>query len=206
MMNFVGNSCSTAMNALETVSNTSPCFGVVSADAPSDSTNLHAIANPNPLPSNAYPQVNGDLRQHATLCDAAHQNDCSKVNLCSGVGADEALCEPTVIDHFTTSFNWSQKNFAAVWLRGWWYLLRDSAITDVQSGGLTFVTGGGYTRSDAAQGFWNLSQRVLFVGNTQAHRRRNEGARQSSRIQRGPVQSAWFELPAGLDLLRLQSR
>jgi hypothetical protein len=166
-LNFVGNSCSTAMNALETVSNTSPCFGVVAADAPSDSINLHAIANSNPLPDNAYPQVNGDLRQHATLCDDAHQNDCSKVNLCSGIGLDEALCEPTVIDHFSTSFNWAQKNFAAVWLRGWWYLLRDSAITDVQSGGLTFVTGGGYTRADAAQGFWNLSQRVLFVGNTQ---------------------------------------
>jgi hypothetical protein len=140
---------------------------VVAADASSDSTNLHAIANPNPLPDNAYPLVNGDLRQHATLCDTAHQSDCSKVPICTGEGANEALCEPTVIDHFTTSFNWAQKNFAAVWLRGWWYLLRDSAITDVQSGGLTFVTGGGYTRSDAAQGLWNLSQRVLFVGNTQ---------------------------------------
>lgn len=37
----------------------------------------------------------------------------------------------------------------------------------MQGGGLTFVSGGGYTRSDAAQGFWNLFQRVLFVGNTQ---------------------------------------
>lgn len=73
----------------------------------------------------------------------------------------------TTLDHYMTSFNWAQKNFAAVWLRGWWYLLRDSAVTDIQSGGLTFITGGGYTRSDAAQGFWNLSQRVLFVGNTQ---------------------------------------
>ncbi|MGA9720137.1 MAG: chitobiase/beta-hexosaminidase C-terminal domain-containing protein [Acidobacteriaceae bacterium] len=175
MLNFVGNSCSTAMNALETVSNTSPCFGVIGADAllpvspPGQPNNnfLQAIANPNPLPANSYPQVNGDLRQHATLCDDAHQNDCSKVPICTGEGPNEALCAASVIDHFTTSFNWSQKNFAAVWLRGWWYLLRDSAITDVQGGGLTFVSGGGYTRADAAQGFWNLSQRVLFVGNTQ---------------------------------------
>jgi hypothetical protein len=167
LMNFVGNSCSTAMNSLETVGNTSPCLGVVAADAPSDSNSLRAIANPSPLPDNAYPQLNGDLRQHATLCDAAHQKDCSTVPLCTGEGPNEALCVPTLIDHFTTSFNWAQKNFAAVWLRGWWYLLQDSAITDVQGGGLTFVTGGGYTRSDAAQGFWNLSQRTLFVGNTQ---------------------------------------
>jgi hypothetical protein len=168
-MNFVGNSCSTAMNSIETVSNTSPCLGVVAADAPGDSSTLHAIANPNPLPDNAYPLVNGDLRQHATVCpDAATPGtDCSKVHVCTGTGANEALCAATTIDHYTSSFNWAQKNFAAVWLRGWWYLLRDSAITDVQGGGLTFVSGGGYTRSDAAQGFWNLSQRVLFVGNTQ---------------------------------------
>jgi hypothetical protein len=74
---------------------------------------------------------------------------------------------PTVIRHFTTSFNWAQLNFASVLLRGWWYLLEDSAITDVQNGGLQMVTGGGYTRSDIAQGFWNLSLHNLFVGNTQ---------------------------------------
>ena len=72
-----------------------------------------------------------------------------------------------MIDHFSTSFNWAQKNFAALWLRGWWYLLTDSAVTDVQNGGLTMVSGGGYTRSDVAQGFWNLSDHNLDVGNTQ---------------------------------------
>lgn len=164
--NFVGNSCSTAMNSLETVSNTGQCLGVTSADNPIPN-NLHAIANPNPLPDNKYPVMDGDLRQHATVCDAAHQGDCSTVPICTGSGPSEADCAVTTIDHYTTSFNWAPKNFAAVWLRGWWYLLRDSAITDVQGGGLTFVTGGGYTRSDAAQGFWNLSQRTLFVGNTQ---------------------------------------
>jgi hypothetical protein len=164
--NFTGNSCSTAMYALQTVGNTGPCLGVTYAGDP-DTTKLHAIANPNPLPSNKYPAMDGDLRQHATVCDPLNQGDCSKVPICTGNGPNEAGCAVTTIDHFTSSFTWAQKNFAAVWLRGWWYLLRDSAITDVQSGGLTFVTGGGYTRSDAAQGFWNLSLRNLFVGNTQ---------------------------------------
>jgi hypothetical protein len=166
--NFVGNSCSTAMNSLQTVGNTGPCLAVAAAGN-TDSTKLTAIANPNPLPNGQYPQMDGGLRQHATACPNADESgsDCSAVPICSGYGPSEAGCVVTTLDHYTTSFNWAQKNFAAVWLRGWWYLLRDSAVTDVQSGGLTFVTGGGYTRSDAAQGFWNLSQRVLFVGNTQ---------------------------------------
>jgi hypothetical protein len=168
--NFVGNSCSTAMNSIETVGATSPCLAVAAAGN-TDTTKLTAIANPNPLPNEKYPQMDGGLRQHATVCPNADKpgSDCSSVPICSGFGLNEAGCVVTTLDHYTTSFNWAQKNFAAVWLRGWWYLLRDSAVTDIQSGGLTFVTGGGYTRSDAAQGFWNLSQRVLFVGNTQSN-------------------------------------
>jgi G8 domain len=163
MMNFVGNSCSTAMNALETVGDTAPCLGVVSGFSTLGNT-LGAVPNPTPTD---YPNVNAGLRQHATLCDAANQADCTQVPICTGLNGGEADCAATVIDHFTTSFNWASKNFAAVWLRGWWYLMQNSAITDVQGGGLTSVTGGGYTRSDAAQGFWNLSLRNLFVGNTQ---------------------------------------
>lgn len=163
---FVGNSCSTAMNSLETVGGIGPCLGVGAADDP-DPNKLHAIRNPHPIPDDDYPKMDGDLRQHATICDAANQEDCSAVPLCTGFGPGEADCAVSVIDHYTTSFNWAPKNFAAVWLRGWWFLLRDSAITDVQGGGLTFVTGGGYTRADAAQGFWNLSDHNLFVGNTQ---------------------------------------
>jgi hypothetical protein len=170
LKDFVGNSCSAAMNSVETVGETFSCLGVTAAngpDQPGGNGNLRAIANPNTLPDNAYPNIDQGQGQHPTVCPAAYQGDCSKVPPCAGYGANEKLCAATVIDHFSTSFNWAQKNFAAVWLRGWWYLLRDSAVTDAQGGGLTFVTGGGYTRSDSPQGFWNLSQRVLFVGNTQ---------------------------------------
>ncbi|HXP07882.1 MAG TPA: G8 domain-containing protein [Acidobacteriaceae bacterium] len=165
-LNFVGNSCSTAMTAIQTVGDTAACLGVRS-DGSSDSAYLNAIPNPEPTPENKYPVVGKGQREHATLCDAAHQEDCSKVNICTGSGPNEAQCAATVIDHFTSSFTWAQKNFASVWLRGWWFLVTDSAITDAQSGGLTFVTGGGYTRADAAQGYWSLSHRNIFVGNTQ---------------------------------------
>ena len=163
--NFVGNSCSTAMNAIQTVGNTGPCLGV-SGPAP-EKNKLAGIPNPNNLPNSKYPPMDGDLRQHATLCPSGNQANCNAVPICTGSGDNEANCVITTIDHFTSSFTWAQKNLAAVWLRGWWFLLRDSAVTDAQGGGLTFITGGGYTRSDAAQGYWNLSQRVLFVGNTQ---------------------------------------
>jgi len=169
LLNFVGNSCSTAMNALQTVGVANLCNGV---DPPGAETpgHLHAIPNPTPIPESSYPSVDAGQRAKAKICDAANQQDCSKVPACTGENPKQgglASCAVTTIDHFTTSFNWSQKNFSAIWLRGWWYLLRDSALTDIQSGGLSMVTGGGYTRSDVAYGYWSLSQRNLFVGNTQ---------------------------------------
>jgi hypothetical protein len=168
LKDFVGNSCSTAMTSLQTVDKTGLCQGVVAWNGPGTNT-LRAIENTHPAAAdpNRYPDTQTG-RAKATVCPPGDQGDCSKVPPCTGFGANEANCAVTVIDHYTTSFNWSPKNFSAVWLRGWWYLLRDSAITDVQGGGLTMVSGGGYTRSDAAQGFWNLSQRTLFVGNTQS--------------------------------------
>jgi G8 domain len=161
MMNFVGNSCSTAMNSLETVGNTAVCNGVSNDPLDAGNSNwLYAVPNAAQL----YPTVDAGLRQHATLCNGG---DCSQVKICTGDGTTEAGCAATVIDHYTTSFNWASTNFAAVWLRGWWFLMQNSAITDTQSAGFTAITGGGYTRSDVAQGFWNLSLRNLFVGNTQ---------------------------------------
>jgi len=73
----------------------------------------------------------------------------------------------TVFDDFTSSFTWAATNFAAVWLRPFWFLLANSAITDVQNGGLTFVTGGDYTRSSVIDGYWSVVTRTAFVGQTQ---------------------------------------
>jgi len=164
LMNFVGNSCSAAMTAFQATGTTTPCFGVTSSDVQATGK-LQAVPNPAPTPDAAYPTTT-DKRANATVCDATKQ-DCTKVTACTGENGMEGTCIPTILDHFTTSFTWAQLNYAAILLRGWWYLLEDSAITDVQNGGLQMVTGGGYSRSDVAQGFWNLSAHNLFVGNTQ---------------------------------------
>ena len=76
-------------------------------------------------------------------------------------------CTITAVDHFTDSFNWADTNLAAIWLRPQWYLMSNSAVTDVQNGGVTFVSGGGYTASDEIPGYWALSHKNAFVGTTQ---------------------------------------
>ncbi len=73
----------------------------------------------------------------------------------------------TALDHYTSSFHWTETNFAAIWLRPQWYLVVDSVLTDVQNGGLTMVTGGGYTASDIIPGHWALVRKTVFVGQTQ---------------------------------------
>jgi G8 domain len=163
LLNFVGNSCSTAMNSLETIGATDPCLGVTYQSGEAQPNTLYAIENNSPTP---YPNLNTGQREKPTLCSAGQ--DCSKVPLCDSYDTNKN-CAATVISHYTTSFNWASKNFAAVWLRGWWYLMHDSALTDIQSGGFTAVTGGGYTRSDISLGFWNLSLRNAYVGHTQAN-------------------------------------
>ena len=174
---FVGNSCSTAMMAFMNIGDASACNGV-SNDG---STPLQAVFNPHANPGNPvqgadnyYPYVTG--ARNPTLCVPDMNNNCGNnaaPNLsCSGApvgGVDyEANCAVTTLERFTTSFNWAEKNFSAVWLRPWWFLVENSAVTDVQQGGLTFVTSGGYTRSDVAQGYWSLLRKSALVGNTQA--------------------------------------
>jgi hypothetical protein len=167
MMNFKGNSCTAAMSAITTVGQTNQCLGISVGPGTSSVSQLYSVPNPKSVDVSQYPQQSFGQRAKTTVCDAAHQSDCSTMQPCTGAGSGEAFCLPFVLDHFTTSFNWAPTNFAAIWLRGWWFLLDNSAITDVQNAGLTFISGGGYTRSDAAQGFWSVLKNGVLVGNTQ---------------------------------------
>ena len=167
MMKFVGNSCSTAMSSVQTVGSTNACNGLYFGDGESTDAKLYSVPNPTPPTSDLFPQVVGGQRHHTTICTNPN-GDCSDISkVCAGDGPGLQYCLPFVIDHYTTSFNWPQNNFAAIWLRGWWFLLENSAITDVQNGGLTLVSGGGYTRSDVSQGFWSVFKNSILVGNTQ---------------------------------------
>ncbi len=178
LQNFVGNSCVAAMNSFQTVGATNACLGVED-DGPNPTPNanvLQAVYNANAPPdtnvtaSNIYyPKLSGF--RNPTQCppptfDRPHP-DCSIAPPCASTGQNKNDCMTTVLDHFTTSFNFAQFNFAAIWLRPWWFLVTDSALTDSQYGGLNFVTGGGYTHSDAPAGFWSLAYKSVFIGNSQ---------------------------------------
>jgi hypothetical protein len=177
LQNFYGNSCVAAMNSFQTVGDTNACLGVEDdGQNPTPNANvLQAVYNSNaplkddPKAAIYYPKLTGF--RNPTQCPAAtNQNpnpDCSVAPPCASTGIQKTNCMMTVLDHYTTSFNYAQFNFAAVWLRPWWFLVSDSAITDSQYGGLNFVTGGGYTRADAPAGFWSLAYRSVFIGNSQ---------------------------------------
>jgi hypothetical protein len=182
LMEFLGNSCSTAMMAFHINGNTAYCSGINTNFAGNPSVGTQFTSVPNsllPLPVGVktdkkapdivnetfYPRVNAGGNHHTTKCpsltgDCSTQPDCSNSNL--------GNCMVLVLDRFTTSFNYAAKNFAAIWLRPQFNLVLNSAITDVLNGGLTFVTGGGYTRADALLGIWDLARKSVFIGNTQS--------------------------------------
>ncbi|MGB8770821.1 MAG: G8 domain-containing protein [Candidatus Korobacteraceae bacterium] len=182
LQNFEGNSCTSAENSFNTIGDTATCYGVV-RHYPGDDVfpRMLPVTNslsPDPLadPTGAakyYPEVSGGGGRFSTQCPPTPPpmpgqpapKDCSTVERCSP-GFEDG-CMITALDHYTTSFNFTETNFAAIWLRPYWYLLSNTAITDVQQGGLTFVTGGGYTDSDAIPGHWAIARNDVFVGNTQ---------------------------------------
>jgi hypothetical protein len=195
LKSFVGNYCSTASMSLNTTGNTAPCLGIGAQNIPNKNTPFVAsVKNPlapkpcdqsnprvNPddpkspyrdyacaAPANEaaddyYPQIGGGGR-FPTRCDTPN-GDCSKVPQCSD-GHLEG-CMVTVIDKYTSSFHWAETNFSAIWLRPQWYLYQNSFLTDVINGGLTFITGGGYTSADVVPGHWALAYRNVFIGQTQ---------------------------------------
>jgi hypothetical protein len=162
---FEGNYCSTAMTSFQTVGNTTACSGVVNSDPLANSPQLKPIPNPYPIdnPDMYYPKVDIGGGRFPTLCGT--DENCSLVPKCASGSTDR--CAVTVLDRYTTAFNWAETNYSAIWLRPQWYLVVNSVISDVQNGGLTMVTGGGYTRSDVVDGHWALVKKTAFIGQAQ---------------------------------------
>lgn len=168
---FVGNSCVSSQNAFFTIGQSVQCFGLVS-NGDSGAPLVPRVSNPlapgigTTAAENYYPMVNPSQGRYPTLCPP--DLDCSSNSAVPTCAAgSEQNCAVTAIDHFTTSFNWADTGFAALWLRPQWYLLSNSAITDVQNGGVTFVSGGGYGTSDEIPGYWALAHKNVFIGSTQ---------------------------------------
>lgn len=185
LKSFIGNTCSTAPNSFNVVGNEGSCNGVSkdqigpTGDGRDHPDTLQPVKNPfidtkqeapdiyppdpKAISSDYYPNVDQGGGRFPSICTAGESGDCSTTPRC-GTGKD---CGVTVLDHYTTSFNFAQSNFAALWLRPHWYLLIDSAITDVQFGGVTFVTGGSWTLSDFPVGTWQVAFKDVLVGHTQ---------------------------------------
>ena len=183
LKNFDGNYCSSAMGSFQSVGYTQNCPGV-DPDKP-------AVPVPNPLapptnssstatpptpkcgpgtkwpicPDDYYPVIDDGSLQQATQCPATGVCDNTTAPLCQN--SNETNCLPTVINDYTTSFNYPDFNFASVWLRIRWHLFSNSFISDVQNGGLSFVSGGDYTHSSAPTGLWDTAMKTVFVGHTQ---------------------------------------
>src|SRR5262249_37836200 len=108
-------------------------------------------------------------------------------NRCSA--ADGSNCTVTVLDHFTSSFTWTNGNISAIWLRPQWYLLTNSVLTDVQNGAVTFITGGDFTHSAVIPGYWAVMLNSLLVGHTQPQKTDAEKAAHKFALDLGPVNS-----------------
>ena len=181
-MNFDGNYCTSAMTSFNTVGYLQNCPGVGT-----DAGNVRPIQNPyapgstdwqdcgtgtgNRCADDYYPKLDAGNLKQATLClPRACDDPAQGVAPIDGVLCQESNqtnCLPTVINDYTTSFNWAEYNFSAVWLRTRWHLVSNSFISDVQNAGLTFISGGDYTRASAIKGLWELALKTVFVGQTQ---------------------------------------
>ena len=174
------------MTSFQTIAVTSPCPGPdwpgdPAAKAPGHFPGITSFAPTPEAPANTetdmyYPHIGGGGRM-ATKCPLNDKGDPSKGYNCtdftsgqiSSCNNGKALpyCAVTVLDHFTSSFHWAETNFSAIWLRPQWYLVDNSVLTDVQNGGLSFITSGTYDRSAVVEGDWAVVRTSVFVGNTQ---------------------------------------
>ncbi len=165
LKSFYKNYCSSAQNSFETVGEISQCLHVSPPTVPPSSGEIIAVKSISPIPlaqvnDPYYPRLLGN--RIPVMCP---NGNCTTAHACNNQNPDN--CAVTVLDHYTSAFNWAEQNFSALWLRTNWYLLTDSVISDVQTGGLTFVSGGDYTRSSVPEGNWDLASNNLFVGQTQ---------------------------------------
>jgi hypothetical protein len=176
LQKFVGNACSTAMFSFMELGNPDFTCSGFGTSAAIDVQPVQGMGPSVPqinIPKSVYdyyPITSGF--RNPTKCnnltgDCGSNADSKNIKCGGSNDTSEENCMVTALDHYTTSFNWSEKNFSSIWMRNWWKLVTDSSITDQLGGGLTMVTGGGYTRSDNAIGNWLVGLRNVYVGQTQ---------------------------------------
>jgi hypothetical protein len=157
---FRGNSCNTSAYGLQTTLEVDP------GGAPSASTTGFTPAD-NPYPINTMgqydrPNISGNYLPIKYGPNPVCTQGLPDESQFGSTNVD--YCVTTVIDHFTTSFNRPGPSFASVWLRPMWFAFLNGAVTDQLFGGLTFVTGGGWTQTPP--GYFSITKNSVFVGST----------------------------------------
>src|SRR5262249_40213385 len=169
LLRFRGNSCTTATYALPAQAELDPALF-----QPVGYTGV-----PNPYiqnPDGSYKDVStfmGNFDRPAVSGNFQPiQPNPGNVTTCATTGGSDSDLQPntqaclmTVVDRFTTSYNWAQVNFGSIWFRPWFYLFLDGAVTDQLFGGLTFVTAGSWVQLPPA--YLSLAKNSLFVGTSQ---------------------------------------
>ena len=169
LLRFRGNSCSTATYGLAGSAEVSPA-----ALGEAQNTGYTAVDNPyiagktvGQLMGNyARPAVVGNFQPIPIQAQMDGITGCAN----SGQSNDDLekntkACVTTLIDRFTTSYNWAERNYGSIWLRPWFYLLLNSAVTDQLFGGVTFVSAGSWVQVPPA--YFSLAKNSLFVGTSQ---------------------------------------
>jgi|LNAP01.1.fsa_nt_gb hypothetical protein len=185
LKSFYKNYATSAMFSFQTTGDSADCPGIIGPHAnpeppgapflrgipgnsppPAWTTNDKGVKIPDILNDHYFPFTLSGSR-YATKCagDEAKGYDCSGVTARCDNG-QLANCAVTVLDTFTSSFHWAEGNYSAIWLRPQWYLVTNSVLSDVQNGGLTFITGGDYTHASIIPGYWALAKSSVFIGNT----------------------------------------
>jgi hypothetical protein len=153
LKSFKGNFCSTAQYSLTTIGGITTCNGITTDDTYRGSEPILA-----PVKNTIR---DGELKLDIT--DSSNYVPTLSTGNC--IKGDTAGCAVTVIDSYTSSFHWGQQNWSAIWLRNNWFLFTDGALTDILGPGLTMVSGGSYEQ--VMNGYWALTRRTVFVGQTQ---------------------------------------
>lgn len=148
---FRGNGCSTSAYAIMMERGA----GFPDQERLPGEAGLTVVRNPYLMHGDMLPSLTANFQ--ATYKDSG--------NCVPGMRAGDAkACATTVIDHFTTSFNWAEINVGSIWLRPFHYLFSNSAVTDQLYGGLGFVSGG--SPEQALPGQLAITVDSVFVGST----------------------------------------
>lgn len=162
---FRGNACSTAAYGLQSTLQINPTS--IAETGYTRIENPYGWPEPNIEGNGNYhrPRIDGNFLPRRFRGSVGESPDCSSgVDFGNDFSTNSTYCRTTVIDHFTTSFNWSQVNFGSIWLRPEYYLFINGAISDQLFGGLGFVSGGSW--SQVPPGYFTVTKDGLFTGST----------------------------------------